>query len=166
MPDQLLGWIKFALTLEEKGIDFYTRCAAQTKDAHAKGLFEFLKREEYKHKSTLTTLLLNVTKGNIQKIKESAVAYEELNQAIPIFNMGDVERLTKPDTAISEMINKSMELEDEGIEFYQEVAQKEANKDVRSLFLALIKQEEEHKNIIKRFGFKLLGLSISTVKHS
>ena len=164
MPDQLLGWLRFSIELEQKGLDYYTRCAAQTKEAHAQALFKFLIDQEIKHKDVLQKLFDAVTKGDKKKIRESVAAFEELHLEIPVFNISDIERMKKPDVTLSEMINNAINLEIESIKFYQEVGQKETNVNLKFLFNNLVIQETDHKNIIKKFGFKLLGISPSTVR--
>jgi len=164
MPDQLLGWIKFAITLEEKELDFYTRCSAQAKDAHAQTLFKFLVNQENEHKGVLNKLLDEVTKGDQRKIREGVVAFEDMHRDIPVFNMADIQRISKPDASLQDMLNTAINMEMESAKFYQEVAQKEVNSSIKSLFEYLLKQETEHKNIIKKFGMRLLGLSLGTVR--
>ena len=102
--------------------------------------------------------------GDLKKIRESSLSFEELHDHIPVFDISNVEKITKPDTALSDMLNHAMKFEEESIKFYSDCAQKEVNKNMRLLFEALTKQEQEHKTIIKRFGFKLLGVSPSTIK--
>jgi rubrerythrin len=164
MPDQLLGWLKFSIELEQKGLDYYARCNAQTKNSHAQALFKFLIDQELKHKDVLQKLFDAVTKGDKKKIRESVAAFEELHLEIPVFNIADIERMQKPDVTLSEMINNAINMESEGIKFYQEIAQKEDNVNLKFLFNNLFIQETEHKNIIKKFGFKLLGLSAGTLR--
>jgi hypothetical protein len=117
-----------------------------------------------KHKDVLQKLFDAVTKGDKKKIRESVAAFEELHLEIPVFNIADIERMQKPDVTLSEMINNAINMESEGIKFYQEIAQKEDNVNLKFLFNNLFIQETEHKNIIKKFGFKLLGLSAGTLR--
>jgi rubrerythrin len=61
--------INFAITLEQRGRDFYRHSYEHLADAKLKTLFSFLAAEEEKHLGTYRRLLDTVSKGAVQQIK-------------------------------------------------------------------------------------------------
>jgi rubrerythrin len=157
---ELLNWIKKAVDLKKKGFDFYYRCNLQTKNASAQALFTFLTKQEKEHMDFLLDIQKKVESQLREEIHQAVGAYQEMHESEAIFDLKKVEKLVKQDIQLSEMLNEAINIESQSITLYTEMAAKETNKSLHTLFILLAEREKEHKDTIKKFGFRLLGMKM------
>jgi len=161
MTKQLLAWIRYAIEFEEKGISFYTKCYAKTKNHYKVDLFRFLLGEESRHSKVLTQVLNAVSEGNKKKLNQHISDFKKIKIKNPLFPKKDIKKLSDPKTRIIEILNKSIDFEEEGILFYSKLEKKETNQEIKSFFKRLANDEGNHKRTIKEFGFSLQNIKLS-----
>lgn len=162
MDAEMLKWIQFAIDTEQKGIDFYTKCHEKILQARARELFEFLIEVENKHKAILTRVLESETKGDKMAMEQSLSEYLASPNKNPMFPKETLEKMRDPTTAIHDMFNTAMQMEDDGIKLYTRLASETDNPKLKLLFESLVKDEQAHKQEIRSLGFHVFGMPLPT----
>ncbi|MFH1064277.1 MAG: ferritin family protein, partial [Candidatus Woesearchaeota archaeon] len=134
MSEEILKWIRFAIDLEQKGLEFYTDCRKKSTHPRAIELFDFLVKAEKGHKEVLTTLLEAYSKGDKDKMKKSVKDFMDIHIDIPIFTKVDRKQFKEHDREISKALNIAMEMEDKAKDLYLDLAKKEPNPELKRLF--------------------------------
>jgi rubrerythrin len=158
MAEQLLVWIQFGIDTEQKSIDFYSQCLKKVRHPIAIEIFDYLVRVEKSHKKILETLLEQEAKGDKRRIEESIGAFFRLQIKNPLFPTEEVEDMLKPTATLVGMLNKALELENTGMEFYNKVAKEEKDPKVKALFLRLAADEKDHKKELTDLGYYVFGV--------
>lgn len=158
--EQLLGWLKFAIELEDKGLEFYKECRTNTHHARAIELFDFLIKVEKGHKKALQTVLDAYTQGDTEKAHQAVHAFMRLDMEPPVFKKEDLEKMTSPYTALHEMFNIALKMEKEGMDFYRKVEAEATDESIRNLFNKLANEEVEHFREIKELGSFVFGMNL------
>jgi rubrerythrin len=156
MEENLFKWIQYSIDIEEKSIKLYSDGFKKSNNHYAKELFKFLIEEESRHSKILNQLLHVVTDGNPDKIKKSIDDFKKIKVINSLFK--DAEEISSGNAQMTALLNKAVVIEEQGIKFYSELEQKELDADLRSFFKRLVHDEENHKQIIRDFGIKLLGI--------
>lgn len=159
MSARLIAWIRYAIKLEEKGIKFYGSCYKNAKNSYAAQLFRFLLLEEGRHKKILVQVMTAASKGDEKKLKKSISYFRKINARIPIFSKKDFQMVSREETGITGILNKAIEFEGKSIKLYSGLEKIEKNKDIKAFFRRLRDDEKRHGEIIRNFGFSLLGIN-------
>lgn len=157
MKEELLKWLRFAIELEEKGLEFYKLVLAKTRHPRAMELFDFLVKVETGHKRVLTGVFNAVSKGDKSAADNSIRDFMKIENKIPMFKKEDVERMTSPETSLHDMFNRAMGMEEQGIELYTDLAKKEKNPELKRLFTKLARDEVSHRQEIEDLGRFVFG---------
>jgi rubrerythrin len=141
MPENL-GWLDFAVKVEQKGIRFYISCNGQTQNLYAKELFSWLAGEKREHERVLQQLL-----DNIKKQKNADLKWF-FRREQRIFEEKETEKIK--DWAIAQMLNKAMRFEEGSLEIYAKATMEDAC--AKQILQRLIRDETCQKERIKQFG--------------
>ncbi|MBW2972531.1 ferritin family protein [Candidatus Woesearchaeota archaeon] len=158
MSEELLKWLRFAIDIEVKGLEFYKDCLSSTRNARAMELFDFLVKAETGHKKALEGVLEGVSRGDKVKKDKSVQAFLKIELKAPMFRKEEVKKITAPDARLTGMFNKAMEFEKQGIDLYTDLAGKEKDPLLKQLFRKLASDEEVHMKEIKDIGFFVFGV--------
>jgi rubrerythrin len=141
------NWIDFAIRTEEKGLAFYRQCLVSADNDDIKELFLFLVAEEENHKKALEEL-----KGNI---KTGFVDSENR-----MFDDSEIKKVQADINSISSMLNKAMKFEEDGIAVYSEFLEEQKDEGTTRFLQRLVDDEIKHRETIKKFGLKILGMRL------
>ncbi|HOQ79735.1 MAG TPA: ferritin family protein [Candidatus Cloacimonadota bacterium] len=131
---QFEALMEVAIERENESYQFYTDVAATMKDKGVKKIFEDLALEEIGHKNLLQ---------NYKNIPDTAMKFKDVAD----YKVADTIELPplsiemKPAEAIALAIKK----EQQAVDFYNDLAQRAIDHDIKNACLELAKMETEHK---------------------
>jgi rubrerythrin len=146
---------EYALQREREGLDFFQRNAERMSHAAAAEIFRKLADEEQKHIEFIQALLKALEIG--QSALENVI---ELEQADFFSQRAELEKLDQ--TVIESMVpdltvlRMAYLIERDFAEFYEAVAQKVEESDVREALTMLARWERGHEQLFKDIHDKLL----------
>jgi rubrerythrin len=155
-----LAWIRYAINFETKFLTFYNKCYRESKDNALKDVFKFLMTQESAHKKILNEVLTWSSEGDNEMLNKSILEFTGLKVKEPTFSDEGVRELSSSKSSISKILNQAMEFEEQGMEFYLELAKKEKNGDIRLFLTRLANDERQHKEIIKNVGASFLDINM------
>lgn len=156
MKKGLLTWIQYAIKLEEKSVSFYDECYKKAKEHYTEELFKFLIEEESRHVKTLTQVFSAVANGNKEKLKKDISNFKKIKIKSRLYTKEQLKDIIKT-KMLTDVLNKAIGLEEKAASLYSKLEEKETNKDIKSFFKRLVRDEKDHKKIIKDFGISLVG---------
>jgi len=152
VSEDVLGWVRFSIETEEKGLVFYRECLRNARNQHYQMLFDFLVKQEASHKKLLSDLLKELAEGRRGKIKASYDALKKIELENPLFSPKDLEEIQRKDLSIAETLNKALDLERQSMALYSDIAAKATDEYVKRFFLEMAKQEKTHFDDIALYG--------------
>ncbi|HII71989.1 TPA: hypothetical protein HA265_04510 [Candidatus Woesearchaeota archaeon] len=158
MSTRLLDGVRFAIGLEDAGLKFYRRVLEEVRNEHVQVLFKFLVEAETSHKEALQAVEKGLIEEDPALIQKAAKQFNQLHLEVPIFKEKDVRFVKEHKHSVMKMFNKSMDLEKEGMAFYQGLSIKEQDPLLKAFWTKLAKEELIHKQEIERLGFSVLGV--------
>ncbi len=126
--------LDYAIAMEQKAVDLYTRIADKASTEHNRQLFESFAQEERGHKIKLE----NVKLGKI-----------EIGSTEPVMDLkisdyaNDVE-LTD-NSSYQDILMFAMKQEKQAFRLYSHLAERAESEEIKALFLALAHEEANHK---------------------
>jgi rubrerythrin len=156
--EELLKWIRFAIELEEKGLNYYKECRQKVRHPMGMELFDFLVKAETGHKTALTGLLKALSNDDPMRISKAAEDFLKMNAKIPLFDRESLERVTGYNASLHDMFNTAIRMEEEGIELYSDLAKKEKNPELKKMFARLMNDEKFHKKELVSMGEFVFGV--------
>jgi len=148
MNDALKDVKSIALQMEMDGIKFYNDLANKTLHPMGKAMFKSFVEDEKSHAKRLRALL-SVRKEKNQTKKKSVVSPRE--RLITIFQKLGEELKKKVSTTTNdiEAVKLAMELEEKGIEFYEQAAKETSDEKDNETYRFLAGEEKVHFSILK-----------------
>ncbi len=146
MDKGVLGVLKFALSREVDGMNFYRQKLSVVKDQDVKGVLEQLSEMENGHVNYITQLIENVENGNsISNVKIP-------EQDVSFFKNREKKELTggKIDDIASELsvLRMAYLIEDDFMHFYDNSAEKINDVEVKKVLKKLSSWEKEHRDML------------------
>lgn len=125
--------LDFAITAEQRAVDFYTELAEKSEGSIKQAFIDFA-REEKGHKAKL------------QRFKDTGEATIS-NEAVMDLKISDyvVDVQAKPDMSFQEVLILAMKREKAAFKLYSELAKHANAKEVQDLFKSLAQEEAKHK---------------------
>ena len=135
--------LDFAIEMENDGFAYYKNLADSSTLPGLKTIFSSLAADELKHAAVFKALNAGETVGKI-------AASEALETARNLFKQlpGDTEELKSMADSL-QAYQHAMKLEANSFRFYEEIAGKETNPDVKALLLQVAEEEHQHFNILE-----------------
>jgi rubrerythrin len=130
--------IRFAISEEQKAVDFYQDLAKQVVKFESRILLEQLSRDEMRHKVILSSILENNDFRVEQKSLESLA--KMLNE--------NLKTITVP-TEITEILSEAIKRELEAANIYKELATSGLSTEVSQLFIVMCEEELKHKRSLE-----------------
>jgi rubrerythrin len=133
-----MNTVEMAIKMEQEAIDFYTQCAARTKNPIGKRMFLSIAEDEKYHVACATS----VQKG----MAFNPAGSTPLEDMKKIFDEHKEDMLKQVASTADELeaFRVAMKMEEEAIAFYKSAANMAANPQEKTFFDCLIKDEEEH----------------------
>ncbi len=135
---EMLDSILRAMEIEKETFDYYTRAEQKTFNKEGKRVFHWLARTEEQHYLKLSELYAALSNG------ERWVFYGGSTIELEPDGGGQIGF----DTGDREALELAMEIEKKGIAYFQELLEKTADPEGRSMLTTLISEEREHLKII------------------
>lgn len=126
--------LDYAIDMEQKAVDLYTRIAEQAQTEHNRKLFLSFADEERGHKSKLEM----VKKGQIE-----IGSTEEVQDLKIVDYANDIELSDKP--SYQDILMFAMKQEKQAYRLYTDLAAKAESEEIKNLFLNLAHEEANHK---------------------
>ncbi len=141
--------IEIAIRMETDAIKFYNEAAGKTKNSVGKKMFLTIVEDEKRHLETLSQIF----KGMSISCKD----FSPMKNIKTVFASMKNEMLKRVEATKDELeaFKIAMQMEKEGLEFYTKAASAVTTKQEKTLFEALIKEEQDHYNIFSNTYFFL-----------
>lgn len=146
---EMLDAIMRAMEIEKETFDFYTKAEQKTFDPGGKRIFRWLAKTEEEHYLKLSELFSSLDQG------ERWVFYGGSTIALEPAAPG--EKHVGFSTGDREALEIAMEIEKKGIDYFNDLAQKTADPDGKSMLLTLRDEETEHLRVITEKYDQLLA---------
>ncbi len=126
--------IQFAIDKEIRAYDFYTRASQMEKLSGSKELFLDLAKQEKGHRKMLEKIdMKEVAKTKIEKVPDLKISDY----------MAKIE--FKPNLSYANILRVAMKMEEKSLKLYNDMKEKNTNKDLKKLFHLLANEEAKHK---------------------
>ena len=126
--------LEFAITQEQRAIDFYSELARNARSKEMKDVFLEFAGEEMKHKQRLT------------KIREEGV-FTMPREQVTDLKISDyvVSAEPTPNMSYEEALVIAMKREKSAFKLYMSLSERAPNADLKNVFLSLAMEESKHK---------------------
>jgi rubrerythrin len=141
--NEMLNVIKTAQNIEREGLSFYKKSLQKVNDANSIGLLKFLINEEEQHLAYFMNLEKKI-KGKIEKDKFKMKIIKS-----PLFSKNAYKKIGNKKTTTINIFNTALEMEEEGIKFYNKMARKIKDETIKKFLLSLANMEKKHFSLIK-----------------
>jgi rubrerythrin len=133
--------IEIARKMETDAIDFYTEAAEKIKYPAGKKMFEVILVDEKRHLEIIEKIIAesDVHMEDTHPLDNIKTVFEEMKDQM-------MERAAATDDEL-EAFKIAMQMEKEGIEFYEKLLAGSENEKEKALIEKLIKEEKEHYEI-------------------
>ncbi len=131
------------IKMEQKAVDFYTKCAEKTNNALGKKMFLSIAEDEQYH------IACARKQEQEQKFEPSSV--NPLKNMKKLFEQNKKDMLQRVASTTDELeaLKIAMKMEQDAIDFYKKAAAQASSPADKVFFECLIKDEEEHFNIFQ-----------------
>ena len=147
--DLIVNYLEMAIKMELDGENFYKEQAAKNKDNASLYVFIFLAEEEQKHKEALEEL------SNALALKQPpSIELEKLNN--PFQGLQDFKTKIKDIPEQLDIYRLALKMEQESIDFYQDISTKIIEPEAKKVINALIEFEKKHYQIFEEIINHLL----------
>lgn len=130
--------IEIAINMEKDAIDFYQQAAEKTQNPVGKKMFLSITEDEKRHLLMLSNILkeVDITIKEVSPIKNIKTIFETMKESM-------MKRIAATNDEL-EGFRIAMEMEKEGIEFYNKTRIEAKTEKEKKLFERLIEEEKEH----------------------
>ncbi len=141
--------IEIAIKMEKDSIKFYTEASEKTDNQVGKSMFLSIVEDEKRHLETLSQIFkgLDITCKDVSPMESIKTVFESLKD-------GMMQRVKATKDEL-DAFKIAMQMEQEGIKFYKNVALAAQTEKEKALFERLVKEEQEHYNIFANTYFFL-----------
>jgi len=145
----IMNACEMAIRMETDAIKFYTEAADKTKNPVGKKMFLTIAEDEKIHLDTI----YQIVKG----LSVSCRAFSPMKNIKTVFASMKDGMLKRVAATMDELeaFKIAMQMEKEGLEFYTKAASEATTEKEKTLFEALIKEEQDHYNIFANTYFFL-----------
>jgi rubrerythrin len=146
--DYLLQALQEAIRMEEEGRKYYLDGAARTSAGQVRQVLEFLALSETRHIEKLKGIFQSLSRDPLWT---ETMAIKEPPPSMPNF-FASTSGGSGPWAGMAEdfnIMNRVLRMEQEGADYYQDLAQNATNPLAQRFFLAVADEERDHYNLIK-----------------
>jgi rubrerythrin len=130
--------LEFAIAREVESYEFYMDSAEQTENPTLIKTFEYLAREELKHKDRL----------ELEVMKKGEVATTAVSVVWPEAGYYEADIKPEPNAAYQNLLNLAMQNEKASLRFYLDLATMTENENFREMLLELAEEEARHRALL------------------
>ena len=133
--------LELAMKMETDAISFYTEAARKTRHAAGKKMFQAITEDEKRHLEMIGQIVkgLELTHKDVSPIQNVKTVFETLK--------GEMMRKVEATRDELEAFKIAMQMEKEGMEFYQKTLTKAVKDKEKKLLERLIQEEQQHYQI-------------------
>lgn len=144
MENQRAEALKQALKMEKDGKAYYQSALEKVESDLAKKIFESLIKAEEKHIQKITELYESLAKTG--KWPQVALVREQGKTTDNIFSaaMAGIDEKVKASMSDIEALKMAVKMEDDGMRYYQSMANKTEDPFEKKFYLLLVNEEGEH----------------------
>ncbi len=130
--------IEIAIKMEKDAIDFYQQAAQKTQNPVGKKMFISITEDEKRHLQMLSNILkeVDITIKEVSPMQNIKTIFETMKDSM-------MNRVTATNDEL-EGFRIAMEMEKEGIEFYNKTRTEAKTEKEKKLFERLIEEEKQH----------------------
>jgi rubrerythrin len=141
--------IEIAIKMETDAIKFYKEAAEKTKHSVGKKMFLTIAEDEKRHLEMLSHIVkgLDIKIKDVSPMKNIKTIFESMKN--------DMMKRVEATTDELEAFKIAMRMEKQGVEFYKKAVLNAKTEKEKSLFAALIKEEQQHYDIFSNTHFFL-----------
>lgn len=140
--------VKFAIEKEQESIELYSSLEQKVTDTELKNTFQFLTKEEHRHKIFYSKMLENVKQEQSPGVKEDE-EYELYMQAL-ISNSRSTPKLSEKDLAnMPTVLDYAIAREKDSVLFYSNLKNFLPSREQQDVD-AIIHQEERHAAVLQK----------------
>lgn len=149
----LIEQVKLAIELEKKGYDFYSKSAADSKNPLLSATLASLAEREFDHIERIRQIQDQLLKDEKQRsdwLKNVFVppSKNELIESI-VKRLGSISTKAGQETDnLTRIYETALEFERNSVALYEKLAGQQKDKIIKDFFLALVKEENEHFEIL------------------
>lgn len=151
VPETMEDIVKFALQLEQDGLQMYRDFAKKSKDAFGKKTFEGLAEDEMQHMDLLRKVYGKCGIKEVEEIVAKSKDEPVRQRFKTIFQQAGEEarRRTEANPSDTEAMRVAMEFEKRGYDLYNEAQQKAKGDIERTAFKHLTLMEKHHYELLQ-----------------
>ena len=153
--DRKEKFLRKALEVEQEGINTYSSLAEDSAKPPVVKFFEYMLEQEKSHKKSLEIVLRALHDVDRERIKKISRNLEKEDISTPVFP-DNIEVGSK--TNITELLNRALEFEENGMEFYSSIGSRVQDDELERFFDDLKSQEKKHREMIVEFGREEFGV--------
>ena len=133
--------IEISIKMEKDAISFYSEAAEKTSNPVGKKMFLTITEDEKRHLEMLSQIFkgLDITIEDVSPMKNIKTVFESMKDEM----MQKVEATTDE----LEAFKIAMQMEKEGMEFYEKAVSEVTSEKEKKLFERLAREEQQHYNI-------------------
>ncbi len=134
----MMNAIEIAIKMEKDAIDFYQQAAQKTQNPVGKKMFISITEDEKRHLQMLSNILkeVDITIKEVSPMQNIKTIFETMKDSM-------MNRVTATNDEL-EGFRIAMEMEKEGIEFYNKTRTEAKTEKEKKLFERLIEEEKQH----------------------
>ncbi|RJP66251.1 MAG: hypothetical protein C4532_16325 [Candidatus Abyssobacteria bacterium SURF_17] len=151
LPETMEDIVKFALQLEQDGLQMYRNFAQKSKDAFGKKTFEGLAEDEMQHMELLRKVYGKCGIKEVEEIVAKSKDEPVRQRFKTIFQQAGEEahKRTEANPSDTEAMRVAMEFEKRGYDLYNEAQQKAKGDIERTAFKHLTLMEKHHYELLQ-----------------
>ena len=132
-----------AKKIELEGKNFYLSLGKEAQPDELAGIFHYLAGQEDDHFDIFLSMQDGRKPSKTEATKASRIAKEAFTKIAVDFND------SKPVTVAEDALNKAVSMEEETIEYYLSLLEKETSDENRAAINVIIEEEEDHKAVLE-----------------
>jgi rubrerythrin len=151
VPEKMEDIVKFALQLEQDGLQMYREFAEKSKDPFGKKTFEGLAEDEMEHLDILRKVYGRSGLKELEQIVEKSKDEPVRQRFKTIFQLAgeEAKKRTEADPGDIEAMKIAMDFEQRGYNLYKEAEEKAKGEMERTAFKHLTLMEKHHYELLQ-----------------
>jgi len=151
VPEKIEDIVKFAIQLEQDGLQMYREFAEKSNDPFGKKTFEGLAEDEGDHIELLQKIYGNSDASEIRQIVEKSKDEPVRQRFKTIFQLAGEEarQRTEADSSDTEAMKIAIDFEKRGYRLYKEAEEKATGEAEKAVFKHLTQMEKHHLELLQ-----------------
>jgi rubrerythrin len=161
MKYSLKELVDIAVSIEESGYYFYTKCHDTFKNKNMKDIFSFLAEEELRHKDLFEEMLKKISESEGYFSEEYYAYLTAIGKERVFQTLDDIDTTIKNIDTASDIFNLALKAEKDSILWYSELKELyEKDKEAQAVLTQLLNEEKKHVVTILNLKEKMSGHTV------